>query len=977
LNGTDRVQGSIRSISSRRRSGLSSIALLLSSLVTMSAIMLLIIYLLFSSRIDFTRVILLGLIAAVLTPTLFTSTREILKNTIRKVIHKGPSRGDIVELDMGGMHYFVAGEEKDVLVITGNGTCWGRGFLILSKSLPQIETATNRNRIEDQKMLDVFIESAYSNKLPVQSVMSLNPIDEDDVMSDAQDLLNVPSDMIAGMDENRQLSMIHSRLGVWKSRMIMSTRSAAKPPSRISEVVEEVHTKLLQLKALFNAAFPDYLVEKAAGRREMKKIATFMLTHSEGSNLIRDGGGTTTLSGKELTKFMSIPHLISPIPDSFPYKEFQLNPLLESNVFLGTLLDDAGCPIAQTGLKTSHLREGIAVFAQNQDELDLTNKTIVSKLATTSTPYVVFTRDTKYRPLMSLIPDAVVIQLGEHFTINPLDAEDANAEQYIPLILTVFENSFPLTDEQANMLFTILHDVYAEEKTPTLSMLREHAQDIADGAKESLSRMRILEGVMKTLTMLLTGNAGEALTGTSTMQFKNLIEGASPLLIIEFTGITDPTVIRFIEGMILAKLYALYAARNDSAKLYGERMLLLEEADILFKSAILKYVRRAVPPAETMSKWVQELSKYGVGLHISTRSPSQVDDYILTRIGTKITHRITTFDEATIASKQMNLELQNTTRKYRSSVMPIIATLPPGDALLIRPDVKKPFPVRIMHEGVSELPSPDDSEVKRRMRQILPPGDTNLKKPTTQLQIDYADEQDRRIVKEILEILEEYTDFGKGTIMSSFDADEKQKVKGLLPKLENYRYIISTNIEISEGRLRRVYRLTEKGKKALEEESAAETRVTSADTYGPQEQSEIPETAVEMRNTIKVDSHLRPIFMGAVGGLRMARKLFKAAKFALALRRINQTLTEFLSSIAKNQRISIDLEQEDNLEEILSSLSYSGLSFPPGKSEITWISERAIESTDGEAPVAKEEALKALQQAVSFLKQTAAIYHIE
>jgi hypothetical protein len=117
--------------------------------------------------------------------------------------------------------------------------------------------------------------------------------------------------------------------------------------------------------------------------------------------------------------------------------------------------------------------------------------------------------------------------------------------------------------------------------------------------------------------------------------------------------------------------------------------------------------------------------------------------------------------------------------------------------------------------------------------------------------------------------------------------------------------------------------------------------------------------------------------MGAIGGLRMARKLFKAYKFALALQRINETLTEFLRNIAKNQGISIDLEQEDNLEEILSSLGHSGLSFPAGKGGITWINERAIESMDGEAPVAKEEALKALQDAVSFVKQTAGIYHIE
>jgi hypothetical protein len=895
------------------------------------------------------------------------------------MIHKWSPGGDIVELDMNEMHYFIAGEDKDVLVVTGNGLCWGRGFLVLSKALPRVQTATGeRSRVEEHKMLDLFIESAYSNKLPIQSIMSLSPVDEDEVISDIPDSLNMPTEMIARMDENRRLSVIHSRLGVWQSRMIMATRSSTKPPSRISEIVEEVHAKLLQLKALFTAAFPDYVVKKASGRREMKKITTFMLTHSEGSNLIRDGGGTTVLSGKELAGFISIPHLMkNPVPESFPYKEFQLNPLVESDIFLGNLLDDAGNPIAQVGLKTSHLRKGIAVFGEDQDQLDLTNKTIVSKLATSSTPYIIFTRDTKYRPLMNLIPDAVIIELGENFTINPLDREGTNAEQYIPLILTVFENSFPLSDEQANMLFTILHDVYADEAPPTLTLLRDHAENISVSGKESYARTKILDGILKAITMLLSGNAGAALSGASTTQFKNLLDGASPLIIVEFKGITDPTVVRFIEGMVLAKLYALYAARKDSLALYGERMLLLEEADLLFKNASLRYIRRAVSPAETLSKWAHELTKYGVGLHISTRNPSQLDDFILTRIGTKITHRITTIDDASIAAKHINLELQTASRTNLMNVMAIIANLPPGEALLIRPDTKKPFPVRIAQEDVLGLPTPSDSEVAKRMSAVLIRDAKNLKVPSTQLEIDYPDEQDRRIVKEVLELLEDYTDFGKGSIMSSFDTSEKEKVKALLPKLENYRYIISTNIEISEGRLRRVYRLTEKGQKALEDEKANENAATGAIVSNAHQKDNEVQALAEGRDRTELDAGLRPIFMGAIGGLRMARKLFKAGKFALTLQRINETLTTFLTNLAEKRDTGVELEEENNLEGILRSLSDSDLPLPPDKAAITWISERATESINGGTPVAKEQALKALQDAVSFLKQTAGIYHIE
>lgn len=964
---------------STRRSGLSQVATIFASIITLFAFVLLVVSLLFASNVDTGRVIIFGLIVILLSPTLFKRSRESMGTLIRRMIHRRPPEGDVVELQMDEMRYFAAGKDKDVLLISGNGSCWGRGFLVMSKALPDGQPlATARRRLEEHRMLNLFIESAYSNKLPLQSITSLSPIDEDEIISDASESLGVPAETFARMDENKQLSRIQSKLGVWQSRIIMSTRSSAKPPSRVAEVLDEVHARLLQLRALFTASFPDYIMEKTTGRRELKKIATFMLTHSEGSNLIRDGGGTTALNGRELAKFISIPDLLrGSVPESFPYKDFQLNPRIDSDIFIGRLLDDAGNPMAQVGLKTSHLKQGIAVFGEDQDQLDLTNKTIVSKLASSSTPYIVFTRDTKYRPLLNLVPNAIVIELGERFTINPFDIEETNPEQYIPLILTVFENSFPLTDEQANMLYQILHDVYAEEAPPTLTLLRDHAEEISVSGKESYARTRILEGISKTLTMLLSGNAGSALSGASTMSLSKLLEGASPLIIIEFKGISDPTVVRFIEGMILAKLYALYATREDSPAIYGERMLLLEEADLLFKNASLRYIRRAVSPAETLSKWTHELSQRGVGLHVTTRNPGQLDENILTRIGTRMTHRITSLEDANVANRCVRLRHQTANKGYQNEGPSVISYLPEHQALLVRPDTKKPILLQIADEDVPTLIVPTESEVTDRINRILQSQAAKLKAPSTQLEIDYPDDEDRRMVKEVLELLSEYTDFGKGSVLSSFEADEQPKVKSLLPKLENYRYIITTNIELGQGRLRKVYRITEKGQQALTDEKTIEKSHVSPTTSTEEKHPDEAQASSEQNNMSELEARLRPVFMGAIGGLRMARKLFKAEKFALTLQRVNKTLINFLTNLADKYETETELKEETTLEDILRSLGDSGLSLPRDKSEITWINELAVESIDGQTPVSREQALKALQDAVSFLKETAKIFHIE
>jgi hypothetical protein len=369
-----------------------------------------------------------------------------------------------------------------------------------------------------------------------------------------------------------------------------------------------------------------------------------------------------------------------------------------------------------------------------------------------------------------------------------------------------------------------------------------------------------------------------------------------------------------------------------------------------------------------MSKWVHELAKYGVGLHISTRTPSQLDESILTRIGTKITHRITSPSEATITTKLINLEPRTPTRRSQGDTLPITANIPDGEALLTRPDTRKPIPVRITHTDVSGLPYPDDAEATRRISHTVLGVTTTLREPRTLLEIDYPDEETRRIATEVLELLGEYVDFGKATIIKSFDKDQQQKIRELLPKLEDRRYIATTSIEVDEGKLRRVYRLTEKGEKALADESEAEDMTATTTTAERPEQPTATQSSPEGNRIISTTA-LRPVLQGALGGIAMAGKLFKAGKFALTLQRTNEVLTGFLTNLARKQGIKINLENENSLEAIIASLSESALPLPTDRDTFTWISERAIETRDEETQINKEEALKAIEDAVSFLKQ--------
>lgn len=960
------------------------------SLITLSAGTLLVASLLFSTVIDLHKVTLLTLTTVVLTSILIPRTRGMLKTFFRKIIYR-PLKGNdkVTELELPEVNYFITGDEQDVLIVGNDGTYWGRGFLKLSKTVPSKQTpSSERNRTDTRIMFDAFIESAYSNKIPLQSVLSLSPIDEDEIIIKTPDLVNASPSQIANMDKEQRQSLVRSKMGIWQSRMIISTRSSSKPPSKIREIIEEVQNKILQLKALFNASFPEYVVEKVTGKRELRKIASFMLTHSEGNDLMRDGGGTARLTGKELTRLITVPPLITSFyPESFPYKEFQLHPITESDIIIGTYVDDTGDRVASAGLKTSHLRQGIAIFGEDQTPVDLTNKVLVSMTVMSSTPYVIFTRHVKYRPLLSVFPDAIAIELGKDFTINPLDAEGTDAEQYIPLILSIFENTFPMNDEQLNMLFAILHDVYAESKTPSLAMLKEHVDDIIVSGRETLGRTRLLEGILRTLTPLLSGNAAEALSGSSTIQFKSFLEGTKSLTIIEFKGIADTSVVRFIQGMILAKMYALYASRRSAVPAYGQRMLLLEETELLFRQSTLRRTGSSNPASETMSRWIDELPELGVGLHISSTKPSQADEKIFARVGTKIAHRISGRDDIHVVAKHINLEQRATGRRSfgpeasndRALALMYLAQ---DEALLVRPDLKKPFPVKLAHAYVAELLPPPESEIKRRTKLMVRGDNRSLREPKTLLEVDYEDKEDRRLAKEILELLDDYPNFGRENVINSFDGNEQQKVKTLLPKLENFRYVASRSVRIEGGNLRKVYRLTEKGRRSLEDEKRIERETDigrSLDLHEEPAATKLPASEEKEGSIDKTEfsASLRPIFMGAVGGLRTSKSFYESEKYVAVLQQVNETLKKFLKNLAKSVQNKAEEIEEGELNVIIDRLSESGLPFPPEKSRITWIGERERESKSGDVSISKEEALKALQDAVSFLKQVSKIFHIE
>jgi hypothetical protein len=967
---------------------LSSVGLLIVALIDLLAGAMLITSMLLSMVIDPYKGTALVLTIALLTSILIPRTRAILKAFLRRVVYGRLGGDEVEELELPEMNYFIAGDEEDVLIVGNDGTYWGRGFLKLSKTAPSMANIqTERNRMDTRMMFDAFIESAYNNKIPVQSVVSVSPIDEDEIIGNTPELEDTFPSQVSKMNKEQRQALIRSRMGVWQSRMIISTRSLSKPPSRIREIVEEVQSKVLQLKALFNASFPEYIVDKVAGRRELRRIASFMLTHSEGNDLIHDGGRLTCLTGKELTKLMTIPSIVtSYYPESFPYREFQLHPITESDIIIGAYMDDAGNPTNSAGLDSAQLRRGIAVFGEEEAQIDLTNVLLVDRIVKSSTPYMIFARDEKYRPLLSVFPEAVLIQLGKGIVINPLDAEGTDADQYITLILSVFENAFPLNDEQANMLFAILHDVYAESKTPTLAMLKEHVDDIMVSGRETLGRTRLLEGVLRVLTPLMTGNTAEALSGSSTIQFKSLLGENKLLTIIESKGMADTSALRFIQGMILAKMCALQASHQGPASVWGQRMLLLDEGELLFRQSSLKHIGSSNASSETISKWIDDLSKLGLGLHISTTKPGQANEQILGKMGTKIVHRITAKDDASIVAKYMNLDRRLTGRRSIETILSYdsassLRNLAQNEALFIRPDMKKPFPIKMAHASIAGLASPPDSEISGRTRLIVRADDSSLGEAKTLLEVDYREEEERRLVVEILELLDDYPNFGRENIINSFDADEQPRIRSLLPKLENFRYVASRSVRIEGGNLRKVYRLTEKGRKGLQEWKRIdrENEIDHAPNLHEEHASAASAHSEEENDNQKTkpNAGLRPIFMGAIGGLKTAKSLYESEKYGPVIQQVSDTLKRFLKNLAKSIQIKTEVTEEDGLKDIVDHLGELGLPLPPDKSKIAWIGEQDHESKDGNKSINKEEAIKALQDSVSFLEQLSKIFHIE
>jgi hypothetical protein len=438
--------------------------------------------------------------------------------------------------------------------------------------------------------------------------------------------------------------------------------------------------------------------------------------------------------------------------------------------------------------------------------------------------------------------------------------------------------------------------------------------------------------------------------------------------------------------MILAKMYALQDPRRGAESTSAQWMLLLEEIEFLFKQSGLKRTGSFSLAGETISKWISDLPELGVGLHVSTTKPSLADERIFARVGTRIAHRVSSKDDIQAVAKYMNVEQRATTRRFGNELSGdealALRYLAEDEALLMRPDSKKPSPIKLAHVDVAGLPIPQEFEISSRINRLTRGENGSLVEPKTLLEVDFGDKEERRVAKEILELLDDYPNFGRENVVNSFDGNEQQTVRTLLPRLENFRYVASRSVRIEGGNLRKVYRLTEKGRRSLEDEKRMGSEIDVDHSLGLHEgptatQSPDLEAREESITNIKFSTSLRPIFKGAIGGLATAKSLYESEHYEMVLQRVSETLKKFLGNLGRSVQIEVDETGEDELNEIIERLSDSGLPFPPDKSRITWIGNRALESRKGGGPISGEEALKALQDAVSFLKQVARIFHIE
>jgi len=438
-----------------------------------------------------------------------------------------------------------------------------------------------------------------------------------------------------------------------------------------------------------------------------------------------------------MTKALTVKPAAEFVSPSVSY-DFKLGRVIETEVYKEDV---------DAGLRVEHLHRGILVAGGSQEERTATNLTIIYEASKLDWNYLIIDTKKQYRRLIHMNPETRVYP-GKSICVNPLDPEDSSVSEYIPLLLSLFQVLWNLTDRQNIALSEALRSVYEQggEEPPTLEDLRNALISQSSSKLRTSQERGEIEGLIRRVTGLVLSEESPTINGPSTMPFRELTTNPT---VIEISP-KDQLFSGFLKGLVVVKALATSKGRYS---------ILLDDAEEVFRNIRFGWRTQQVYFQESLTHWVDRLKNMRVGLHLSTSLPRLIYDPVRPLLETQVFHRLVSGEDMKIAGDLMGLEEHapgiHSEKRERLYQRTYLRYLKKGEALLHQPDLPAGFPVTLHYSVGVHSRIPSDREIRERMEELYPLRDTSVEDlPFTMLERDLGSEVEDAV--KILELLREY-----------------------------------------------------------------------------------------------------------------------------------------------------------------------------------------------------------------------------
>jgi len=467
----------------------------------------------------------------------------------------------------------------------------------------------------------------------------------------------------------------------------------------------------------------------------------------------------------------------------------------------------------QIGLRLEDFQQGLLVVGGTAKQRFLTNFKMVYEAALAEENYFIITTNQEWRRMLDLIPQACVVRLGTDLTLNPLDAEGADAMTHVTLIAQAFAQAFYLSrlgeEHLVESLVTLLERSRGDAGTPSLEELEAILENKVAASRGAIGHEL---GVIAQALMNMGYGSLSQVFGNTNIPLDQLMNG---ITIVEI-GAMPQQDLQFVTLCLLAKLLSFSTIHPQ------RHQVLIETADALMlhdpRSAKVRDIEHY------LLDWVQQFRSHQKGIHLSFGSPARAPLVLLNTFHTIVTFKITSYEDVQVISNLLQFlpdRLVHSRERHDNYQVEFLKTQPSDLFILKRADIANAFPVRMVLPDFSKTHIGAVEELQDRVRLFFPSWNAPQAISRVALERSFRG-KDVIIAQRILTLLQEYPDLGTSGIFSSLrsspDLDlEMVELEGVLNRLVQLSYLAVIERDDGRGHGHKSYQLKERGTTALEE----------------------------------------------------------------------------------------------------------------------------------------------------------------